>query len=576
MEQSIGPLEASQAAVASGTGGLVLKNRAGSGTRFSGTPLWRFTQRRDELQKTLGEEELDATVPDGFEPRNDGWHFHPKHNIYWRASTRRYYRLNEFSKSYNEIVREPSAEKELRLMADASSAHERVREDRHVIVRDLSKAAQAMKMPIDHLAKPAALFAVYDGHRPVPGAAAEAGAGEASAEEAAPPTCAEFCARNFHLKLLPRLTEFRGPWDDIQMTSAIRQSFDELDADYLARSNGAMDGSSAVIVLLTGRRLYVASVGDAVCFLGQEAADGSCKLMKRSFTHVPSMPTEMGRIASAGGEVIVREPGGRKLLQARAGDATSEALHVSRAFGDRAFKSEPPAPEEGDAPKAPPKSVIATPDVTTIALTNDHRALVLGSAEMSLLSEERIAEVLWKRRGHPRVTCSTLVREMQAKATKDASLTAMCIFLSWEASVPTVEVAPTAKKARTDLGPSAKASQVRCRQILVKHKDCKEPVDKVRGDQPVTRSLADAERILLESLEAIEANTGRNIFTQRCKAVSECSSSLKGGEMAGDLGWLTRGQAHAAVEAAAFALPVGHLSDIVESDEGAHVLWRIA
>lgn len=51
---------------------------------------------------------------------------------------------------------------------------------------------------------------------------------------------------------------------------------------------------------------------------------------------------------------------------------------------------------------------------------------------------------------------------------------------------------------------------------------------------------------------------------------------MKGGEMAGDLGWMSKGQAHPSVESAAFSLPVGHISDIVESDEGVHVLWRIA
>lgn len=98
----------------------------------------------------------------------------------------------------------------------------------------------------------------------------------------------------------------------------------------------------------------------------------------------------------------------------------------------------------------------------------------------------------------------------------------------------------------------------------------------MRNNKPVTRSLAEAERILREALEAIESSPEKSIFTQRCKAVSECNTCLKGGEMAGDLGWMSKGQAHASVMAAAFALPIGHISDIVESDEGVHVLWRIA
>lgn len=180
---------------------------------------------------------------------------------------------------------------------------------------------------------------------------------------------------------------------------------------------------------------------------------------------------------------------------------------------------------------------------------------------------------MWRRQGRPRVACGTLLQEVQLRGAV-GSLTALCVFLEWNASLSPMD--PPAKKSRVEVLVPAKASQVRCRQILVRHRDCKEPVDKVRGGRPVTRSLAEAERILLEALQAIEGSPERSIFTQRCKAVSECSSCLKGGEMAGDLGWMSRGQAHPAVEAAAFSLPVGHISDIVESDEGIHVLWRIA
>eukprot|EP00971_Amphidinium_carterae_P211924 4205402-Amphidinium_carterae.1 len=30
----------------------------------------------------------------------------------------------------------------------------------------------------------------------------------------------------------------------------------------------------------------------------------------------------------------------------------------------------------------------------------------------------------------------------------------------------------------------------------------------------------------------------KEIFTKKCRAVSECTSSLKGGDLAGDVGWL--------------------------------------
>mmetsp|Transcript_7183 Transcript_7183/g.14176 ORF Transcript_7183/g.14176 Transcript_7183/m.14176 type:complete len:175 (+) Transcript_7183:50-574(+) len=173
--------------------------------------------------------------------------------------------------------------------------------------------------------------------------------------------------------------------------------------------------------------------------------------------------------------------------------------------------------------------------------------------------------------GRPRVASGTLLQEAQLRGAS-GSLTALCTFLEWgqEPARPATE--PASKKPKVE--PATK--QVRCRQILVKHKDSKEPVDRVRNNQQVTRSLADAERILRDSLEAIQSDPAKHIFTQRCKAVSECSTCLKGGEMAGDLGWISRGQVHPNVEAAVFSLPVGHISDIIESDEGVHVLWRIA
>jgi len=357
------------------------------------------------------------------------------------------------------------------------------------------------------------------------------------------------------------------------MCAVLRKSCDEVDADFLARPGGAADGCSAVIALLTGKRLFIASVGDAVAFLGEQSSSGDIHVTRRVARHVLTSPTELGRIRAAGGEVTCLSAKGQHVLQRRAdgpGDSAREVLHVSRAFGDRNFK-EGGAEETAEAKPL----VIPTPDVTTTELNAKHQVIMLACSEMGVLAETEVAETLQRYRGRPRVACGSLLQCAQDKHLVTGSLTSMCVCLEWNYDAQqTVE--PPAKKGRMETLAQAVPSQVRCRQILVKHKDCKEPIDKVRGGRLVTRSLAEAERILLETLQAIETNTERSVFTQRCKAVSECSTCLKGGEMAGDLGWLCRGQAHPAVETAAFALPVGHISDIVESDEGVHVLWRIA
>lgn len=53
---------------------------------------------------------------------------------------------------------------------------------------------------------------------------------------------------------------------------------------------------------------------------------------------------------------------------------------------------------------------------------------------------------------------------------------------------------------------------------------------------------------------------------------SDCSSAHKGG----DLGFFGRGQMQRPFEEATFALPVGGLSGIVQTDSGAHIILRTA
>merc|ERR1712048_1472437 len=98
------------------------------------------------------------------------------------------------------------------------------------------------------------------------------------------------------------------------------------------------------------------------------------------------------------------------------------------------------------------------------------------------------------------------------------------------------------------------SSQVRVRHILIRHTRSKlqAGVDPVRKT-PVSRSMEQAEVILLGILsEGLQLQRGEaspaskkerdaaNFFTTRCKELSECTSALKGGAMAGDLGWITK------------------------------------
>lgn len=53
---------------------------------------------------------------------------------------------------------------------------------------------------------------------------------------------------------------------------------------------------------------------------------------------------------------------------------------------------------------------------------------------------------------------------------------------------------------------------------------------------------------------------------------SDCSSAHKGG----DLGFFGRGQMQKPFEDATFALPVGGLSGVIQTDSGTHVILRTA
>lgn len=61
------------------------------------------------------------------------------------------------------------------------------------------------------------------------------------------------------------------------------------------------------------------------------------------------------------------------------------------------------------------------------------------------------------------------------------------------------------------------------------------------------------------------------LFRKISQTESDCSSAQKGG----DLGVFSRGQMQKSFEDASFALKVGELSDLVDSDSGIHIILRV-
>ena len=66
--------------------------------------------------------------------------------------------------------------------------------------------------------------------------------------------------------------------------------------------------------------------------------------------------------------------------------------------------------------------------------------------------------------------------------------------------------------------------------------------------------------------------SGELQFAQVAVEKSDCSSGTRGG----DLGPFKRGMMQKSFEDASFALNVGEMSDIVDSDSGLHIILRTA
>ncbi|EFO21661.1 Pin1-type peptidyl-prolyl cis-trans isomerase [Loa loa] len=117
----------------------------------------------------------------------------------------------------------------------------------------------------------------------------------------------------------------------------------------------------------------------------------------------------------------------------------------------------------------------------------------------------------------------------------------------------------------------ASLNEVHCAHLLVKHNGSRRP-SSWRSDV-ITRSKEDARKILIGYRKQIEeASDKKSKLRELAKEFSDCSSAKRGG----DLGFFKRRQMQKSFEDAAFALGVGQLSDVVDTDSGLHLIYRIA
>lgn len=202
-------------------------------------------------------------------------------------------------------------------------------------------------------------------------------------------------------------------------------------------------------------------------------------------------------------------------------------------------------------------------------------ALVCRALYNAIGRENAVTTVFKRSRGRPRMASGAMVDaavQWLGQGSVESGLGAISAFFD---NMEEAEGGAN-KKRKTE-----QPSQVRLRHILLKHSECKSTMDKVRNKQ-VTRTRGEAERILRAVLEECEADPKSSLakFTERCRELSECQTSLNAGDLAGDLGWVKPGKNDAkfgpSFDAAAFSLQVGQLGDLFDSDHGVHILIRTA
>ncbi len=112
-------------------------------------------------------------------------------------------------------------------------------------------------------------------------------------------------------------------------------------------------------------------------------------------------------------------------------------------------------------------------------------------------------------------------------------------------------------------------NQVRTAHLLIKHTGSRNPISR-RTNKQITLSPEDAYEELQKFQKKIQ-DEGLQSFPKYAQERSDCSSCRHGG----DLGFFERGMMQKAFEDISFRLNVGEMSDIVKTDSGYHLIYRI-
>jgi len=266
----------------------------------------------------------------------------------------------------------------------------------------------------------------------------------------------------------------------------------------------------------------------------------------------------------------------RMIEEAAEAIAEPSALTASKGEGFTALKPVQVTRALGLRDLKLPRKVVSSEaqiDILHLESLGAHH-LVLLSSGATCLSDQEVINRVKGFSGQPKaasllVAADAAARNAALKA-KGPQRFGCCVVGVFEVGPGYVE--PAAKKAKKE-----GSDKVRVRHILLKHKDLKQKMDPqahLKSKGPVTRPLAQAERELMRLKETLTKDVSQ--FPALARKFSECKSALQPGQMAGDLGWISKGTQDPALEEAVFALEVNGLSDLVTTARGVHIVQRYA
>eukprot|EP00927_Polykrikos_kofoidii_P055279 TRINITY_DN49556_c0_g1_i1.p1 TRINITY_DN49556_c0_g1~~TRINITY_DN49556_c0_g1_i1.p1 ORF type:complete len:934 (-),score=161.44 TRINITY_DN49556_c0_g1_i1:106-2907(-) len=216
---------------------------------------------------------------------------------------------------------------------------------------------------------------------------------------------------------------------------------------------------------------------------------------------------------------------------------------------------------------------------------------VLLSGGARDVSDEVVAKAAQMHKGRPRAMCLRVTAEA-SKMLPDEAVGAICAYVNVDDEVahgigadPSKGSDPKRRKL-DGVGNNAKSSaskepgkpaKTRLVHILLKFQGSSESDTQARRSAPPNRTQVDAERELVTILETLLKLDPKKLgaaVTALARDKSDCKSALNTPHA--DLGWVNPGQHGKEFDAAVADLQIGHLSDVVVTPRGAHLIYRLA